>query len=154
MIDGPQPLAKLLGAEGCAAFAGIDIAESFAGRPFPILESVAHGRWLRFIDKDCIVDLEAFVTDLVGRKIRVLWAGDGLRSNGQPYDLPLDYVLRPGEKQAERWGRPDPNDPTKELPHFVRGADDTLPQRRDPWPNSLTLQYGHLVSRRIFREEK
>jgi hypothetical protein len=153
MISGPQPLAKIVGAEGCYALTCVDIAESFAGRPFPILESISHGQRLGFIDAEATVTADRFVSDLVGSDIEVLFAGDGLRSNGQPYDLPLDYVLKPGEKQAERWGRPDPNNKAIELPHFVRGADDTLPIRRDPWPGSLTLQFGTLKSRRIFRRK-
>jgi hypothetical protein len=152
MIDGPQPLAKLVGSEGCYALVCTKIAEKIAGRPFPILESVAHARRLGFIDETCTVDASRYISDLVGEPYEVLKAGDGLKSDGKPYDLPLDYILKPGEYESLRFERQNPagGDP---LPHFVEGAGDGKTVSWDPWPNSLTVQFGKLVSRRIVRRK-
>jgi hypothetical protein len=145
MIEGPQNVAKLVGAEGCYAIAGIVIAETATGRRFPILESIAHGIRLGFIDAECIVDMPRFFSDLTKEEWDVVKAGPG-------HPLPLDYKLQPGEYEALRFERPDPagGDP---LPHFVVGKGDGQTVAFDPWTNSLTVRYGTLVSRRIFRRK-
>jgi hypothetical protein len=158
MIDSPQPLAKLTGAEGCYAIVGVGIAEDASGRPIPILESIAHGMRMNWINATCTVtNMAAFVSDLTGEEWEVIKAGPG-------HPLPINYQLQPGEYEALRFERYQLNAQGQRVldangqpvlePLFVRGSGDGITVKSDPWPGSLTVRVGWLVSRRIFRRRK
>jgi|WetSurMetagenome_2_1015567.scaffolds.fasta_scaffold155098_2 hypothetical protein len=144
MISAIQNLAKIVGADGCYALSCVYIAELIANRPFPALESIRKGQRLGFIDPETtVLDAGAFVSDLTMQKWSCTKSGPG-------HPLPLDYKIQSNEYEILRFERPSPKggDP---LPHFVVGAGDGFTVLFDPWENSLTVQYGHIVSRRIFR---
>lgn len=147
MIDGVQKLAKSIGESGCYFLSLCKVAEEIRGVKLGDLldwADIAMRRGL--LGPDCFVlDASGIFALLVIPSPEVVKAGSG-------HPLPLDYQLKPGEYEILRFERPAP-DGGEPLAHFVVGAGDGKTVAWDPWPNSLTVRDGRLVSRRIIRRK-
>lgn len=139
-----QKIAKHLGESGCYFLSLLKVAEEL-GSAFldPIheaSEAIEAGR----MGEDCYVkDASAIMSALTRECFEVVKAGPG-------HPLPLDYLPVTGEREILRYERPDPVSGTN-LAHFVVG-DGLGAVAWDPWPNSRTVAFGCLVSKRIVRK--
>lgn len=153
MITAIQKLAMALGAGGCYEFAIMAAGEVASGHP--IGDAIAlHSTWVRsgWVLQDCTVikpaDCMGF---LCGGAWKVLKAGDGKDSAGNPYDIPLDYQLQPGEHDIHRyeWTITVRPGETHQYGHFFYAGPGAAFDSIDA---AITLAPGHtLVSRRILR---
>jgi hypothetical protein len=147
MVFGVQKIAKHLGEAGCYFLSLCKIAEGIT-KTFldPILEA-SQAIQEKTMGDDCFIkDAGAIMTDLARSRYMVIKAGPG-------HTLALDYVLQEGEHEVLRFERPNP-DGGEPLAHFVVGAGDGKTVAFDPWPGSLTVSQGVLISRRIIRPLK
>ena len=147
MIEKVQPRAKALGESGCYFLSLCKIAEESPGRAMiDPLVAFFSCLGLGAIGEDAYVSdaaaCYAFIAGLPAASVQVLKAGPG-------HPLPLYYKVLLGEREILRFERPNPagGDP---LAHFVVG-DGSGRVAWDPWPGSLTVAQGQLVSRRIIR---
>lgn len=142
MIAAVQNVAYFIGKWGCYFLCILRLAEKAMVKlldPFYYYILAVHNRYMR---DTCFVDKPGeLLASIVGGEWVVLKAGNGLDSAGRPYDLPLAYVLQPGEFEVDRWEKS--GDPEG---HFI------LPDGWDPYGKSQTVANGKLVSRRIFRK--
>jgi len=105
-----------------------------------------------------VLKADRVFSDLTGRMFKVLYASDGLRSDGTPYDLTSAYQIQDGEYEILRFEKPDGSG------HFVVGKGGVYKGIEsiafDPYKNPLTgvmsetVRIGKLISRRILREIK
>jgi hypothetical protein len=154
MITAIQRLAVALGEGGCYEFAIMRAAEVEKGSP--VVDAFAiHATWLRsgFVRSDCMVlRASECMENLCGGNWTVLKAGDGKDSAGNPYDLPLNYVLQPGEHDIHReeWTVTERPGLVHQYGHFFyAGPGDSF----DSIDATITLAPGHvLASRRILRK--
>jgi hypothetical protein len=146
VIAAVQRVAALIGKWGCYFLCILHLAEKMLGKfldPFHFYILAVQARYMREV---CFLDDPAgLFSSLVGGRWRVLKAGDGLDSAGNAYDLPLAYVLQPGELEIDRYEIKGEADSS----HFVVG--DGVTVEWDPYGESRTVRLGHLVSKRIFR---
>ena len=146
MIASPQRVMAAIGKAGCYVLCIIRHAEKLRDCDFSPLAEYGSARMLGFMREDCYVwSAGKLLGHLAGGAWIVLKAGDGLDSAGKPYDLPLAYVLQPGELEIDRYEIAGDADSS----HFVVG--DGVTVEWDPYGDSRTVRLGHLVSKRIFR---
>jgi hypothetical protein len=154
MITAIQKLATALGDGGCYEFAIMRAGEVEAGKLTWDAFSL-HATWIRagYVQADCTVlhagDCMGY---LCGGRWTVLKAGDGKDSAGNPYDLPLAYVLQPGEHDIHRmeWSVTERPGLVHQYGHFFYAGPG---EAYDSIDAAITLAVGHvLVSRRILRK--
>lgn len=144
MIFGAQKIAKALGESGCYFLSLCYVAEKLGGVFLDPLLEAAEAIDGKRLGLDCYVkDAGAIMSDMARGRYVVIKAGPG-------HPLPLDYKLNEGEREILRYERPDPTG-GEPLAHFVVG-DGQGRVAWDPWPESLTVAEGKLVSRRIIRK--
>lgn len=155
MIPKVQWLAKRLGEGGCKFLSLLAWCEVESGMTFDPIVQFANCLRDGFVGDDGFVkNTEAIMTAYCGGRWKELWAGNGVRSNGTKYDLPLDYACAAGEYDVLRYERPADKSlgETEAVAHFVRGdGKGKLVPGGDPWGNSRTCREGKLISRRILR---
>jgi hypothetical protein len=141
VIAAVQCVAALIGRWGCYFLCILRLAEKLLGKmldPFHLYVLAVQSHYMR---ENCFLDFPGgLLGALAGGRWRVLKAGDGLDSAGNAYDLPLAYVLQPGELEIDRYEVPGETEG-----HFI-DVDGW-----DPYGDSRTVRDGRLVSRRIFR---
>lgn len=143
MTYGVQKIAKALGESGCYFLSLCKIAEVIAGVFFDPIHEAAEAIEAGTMGPDCFIkDAGAVVSALTRERYIVFKAGPG-------HALPLYYVLAPGEREILRYERPNPAG-GEPLAHFIVGDGIGRPSW-DPWPESLAVSEGRLVSRRIIR---
>lgn len=143
MTFGIQKLAKALGETGCYFFSILRLAEMeqalFHDPLYEAEIALSEGT----MGADCFVkDAGRLLSSTTRQRWMCLKAGPG-------HDLPIDYALKPGEREILRFElfvAPD----SPPLAHFVVGNGRNQVEW-DPWPESRTVASGRLVSRRIFR---
>ena len=137
MIQSAQTKALALGKEGCYFFSLLYIAEEEGAGPLDVLrvfdEAIASG----FVKNNGYVENPSLLmTMLTGAKWDVFKAGPG-------HNIGLDYALKPGEREVLRYEWND-------LAHFVVG-NGRQGIAYNPYPGSLPVVRGRLMSRRILR---
>jgi hypothetical protein len=146
VIAAIQRVAAMIGEWGCYFLCILRIAEKFLNSILDPFHFYLLARASGFMRENCYLDRPAgLLGALIGGAWIVLKAGDGLDSAGKPYDLPLAYVLQPGELEIDRYEIAGEADSS----HFVVG--DGVTVEWDPYGDSRTVRLGHLVSKRIFR---
>lgn len=152
MVAEIQSLCVAMGAGACYEFSIMCASEVETGRS--VLSPInVHADWLSngMIKADCtVLQPGACMQSLAGGKWIVLKAGDGVDSSKRPYDLPLDYTLKPGEHDIARYEWLQETEPGHQhlWGHFFYAGPGPL---WDSFGMSNTRKYGSLVSRRIFR---
>ena len=152
MIYQIQKLCHDFGEAGCYELSIVCAGEMEMGFEFsnPLAFHVKNMETGR-VASDCIVlDAGAIMAVMCGGKWVCLKAGIGRDSAGRQYDLPLDYVLRPGEHDIHRYERKvqEAVGVQKVTVHFFYAGPGDL---WDSMGESLTRMKGELVSRRILR---
>ena len=145
MVSGVQKLSKSLGEYGCYFFSLLNVAENMGGGEYEPIFEANYAIKKGLLGQDCFVADASGILDMLGKNgYEVVKAGPG-------HELPLDYALKDGEHEILRFERPAPNG-GEPIAHFVVGAGDGRTVAFDPWPDSLTVRDGRLVSRRIIRK--
>ena len=155
MIYAMQKHMKRIGSDGCYFLSLLMVAERVTGLPVEPVAAYVAALASGDVAEDCtVLRPEALLARLCGGTWRVLWAGDGKRSNGTAYDLPLSHVCAVGEFDVLRYERPADRrlGETAPMPHFGLGdGHGGKVEGGDPWGDSRTFREGKLVSRRIIR---
>ena len=147
MIFGVQKIAKAVGEAGCYFLSLCKVAEDMGAGPCDVVSRAAECMSKGLLRPDCFVADPAGILSLLGLESHeVVKAGDG-------HGLPLDYQLKDGEREILRFERPNPAGGDA-LAHFVVGSGDGKTVAWAPWPGSLTVAQGRLVSRRIIRRKE
>lgn len=137
MTYGVQKIAKALGESGCYFLSLLKIAESIAGCFVdPIMEASE-------AIESGMMRMDCFVQDPARIMMHVT------RQRFEVIKMSPDYKPMPGEREILRYERPDPAG-GEPLAHFVVG-DGQGRCAWDPWPESLTVAQGTLISKRIIR---
>jgi hypothetical protein len=138
-----QKLCASLGAGGCFEFSIMAAAEVENGTDIEDPIGVHFSNLMHdLVDEKCFVgDAGQIMANLTGGRWVCLKAGTGSDSKGRPYDLPIDYQLKPGEHDIPRFE-------LKGEPHFFYAGPGPL---YDSYGESLTRTKGKLQSRRILR---
>lgn len=142
MIAGIQRVLLAMGKEGCYYLSLIYHAEAIKGKPWDVV-----GEFQDMVDRKMIgpdgfiIDASKVFSLLMDEKWECIKAGEG-------HPLPLNYVLKSGEREVLRYEYTD--DKGVVHAHFVSG-DGRGGVSFDPMGVSESVQHGKMVSRRILR---
>jgi hypothetical protein len=146
MLAEIQKICAAMGKGGCFEFAIMAASEVACGIQIQDPTRVHQRNLARsLVTLDCYVgDAGRIMASLCGGDWICLKAGTGSDSAGRPYDLPIDYQLKPGEHDIARYEIPY----VKDSSHFFYAGPGPL---YDSYGESLTRTTGTLQSRRILR---
>jgi hypothetical protein len=124
-----------IGAEGCYFLSIIAAAERYNGSYIDAYDAYTKALDKKIMDENCyMIAPDVLLSDLTGRK----WI---VRKE------PLGYQPNLGEVVIYRYERVEG---MKTWAHFVLAGEDNSVEY-DPYGKSLTVERGHIVSKRVFR---